>query len=316
MKRIILKSKKNSWKKSTFEGYFILAILLAAAGPFFYSSYLNANSTPDGMGLTSSEERFVNKRVAEYCESGIVEKAEPTLIVQPLELQVPVLVYHSVTDKGQPSLDLIRPLLFRQQIKLLKESGYQSVSVDQLTNYMNGRGALPSKPVIVTFDDGWKDNFESAKYLKELDFGATFYIISNAFADPQYMSEQDIISLSQNPKFEIGSHSHTHFMKWESKLNTLPLCTMATEMLTSKLILERLTKKPITSIAWPFNYYTKEAVFVASKLGYTSTMLIDPMTTNALGNSPLFMNRLVVDGSCGIAEFQEMLNTKVTKECS
>lgn len=293
--------------------WFIAA--LAIAGPL---PVLLANSQKglfEGSELTRVDKQYAAQRATKLCQHP-VEKALPTPPNNQAEVPVPVLLYHRITTADSPSREVTRPELFRAHMKWLKDEGYTTLSVKQLTNYMSGNAQIPAKPIVVTFDDGWKDNLEAVKILEEYQQKATFYIISGFFANKKYLSEEDVVKIADNANFEIGSHTHTHFIAWESKIQSLDLCTVAVEMAASKRILERLIRKPVQSIAWPYGHHSDEAVKVASQLGYTSTMMVNRDSFNRPGNSALHTRRLNIDGTCTLFEFKEMLRTGHLKECS
>lgn len=281
------------------------------------STFKDSASSYDGLEpteLSPADKRLVIKQTAKFCQEAVPPATQP--FIQPGSA-VPVLVfaYHRVTlDK--PSHVTISPALFEAQVKLLHELGYTTITISQLTDYMNGKIKLPKKTVALTFDDGWKDNVEAAQVLAKYDMAGTFYIISGFFTSPKYVNEQDVKNLSSNPKFEIGAHSHTHFKKWEGKLAELDLCTMAKEIAASKVVLERLIKREVPSLAWPYGHSTTQAVRVAEQLGFKSTTHVNRDGRNLPGQSPLFIRRLNIDGSCSIEVFKEMLNTGDLKECS
>jgi len=297
---------------------FVLAIFLAVIGlPMLFSMHHNAYAAPEPKELSRSEMQYVNERIAPYCQSpGEVKPAEFTMANPPTSPEVPVFIYHRVTERDPPSHEVIHPMAFKEQMQYLKDHGYNTITTQQLVDYMSRGLPVPPKSVVLTFDDGWKDMEKVGKWLKDdYDFAATFYIISGFFENKAYVDEEDVQELAKNPKFEIGSHTHTHFVKYEGKINQLELCTMAGEMVSSKHILERVTGKPVKSIAWPYGYNTKEAISVAGQLGYTSTALVYRDAKNQQGNSPLFIRRMNIDGTCPITAFREMLETHQLKEC-
>ena len=306
--------------KTTTTLLFALAIFTAASAPFVISSYSvpNTYGAPRIVELTRTEKQFVNEKVFEYCQAQVVKQALPTTPTDPSAKSIPVILYHRITEKDAPSHEVTRPNLFRSHLMWLKQEGYTTVTVAQLTDYMKGaaQAPLPEKPIVITFDDGWKDNIEAAKTLEEFGFGATFYVVSGFFGNKLYFSRDELIALSKNPKFEIGSHTHSHFVKWEATLQQLDLCTMASEAVASKRIIEQIIKKPVKSVAWPYGYNTPEAVYVAEQIGYTSTMMVNADTFNQPGHSPLFTRRLNVDGTCPLSDFKQMIKTQKLKECS
>lgn len=297
--------------------FFLAAIGIATAAPFLLGHGKGGYVAPVVADFSRTDLQWVNERVAPYCQPVSTQKAIYTQPTDPSAVNVPVFIYHRITDDDKPSHEITRPEMFRQQMRWLKDNGYNTITVSQLTEYMNGQPVtLPPKPVAVTFDDGWKDNLEAFKFLKELDYGATMFVISGFFESEMYVTEQETKAVADTPKFEIGSHSHTHFTKFETQIDKLDLCTMATEMAGSRRILERVTGKPVRSIAWPYGHNTHEAVYVAGKLGYTSTLMVNDHSENRPGQSPLFISRMNIDGNCGLAEFKSMAETGKLKECS
>lgn len=297
-------------------GLFLAAVIItlsASIGSAFKETSPYGSFEP--IGLSAADKRWLTQQTAKFCQ-GAVQPATQPFIRPGADAPVTVLAYHRVTSVDAPSHVVISPTLFEEQVKLLHELGYTTITVSQLTDYMNGGNKLPEKTVVLSFDDGWKDNFEAAKVLAKYDMAATFYIISGFFDNPTYMNEQEIKDLSSNPKFEIGAHTHTHFKKWEGNLETLDLCTMANEVAASKLVLERLIKKEVPSLAWPYGHSTTQAVTVAEQLGFKSTVHVNRDSRNLPGQSPLFIRRLNIDGSCSLEVFKEMLDTGNVKECS
>jgi peptidoglycan/xylan/chitin deacetylase (PgdA/CDA1 family) len=295
---------------------FAAGTVLAVGGPYILlqtraattSSYQVPEPLP--LNFTSAQQTIINE-----CKSN-VSPAQPTEATQPRGMEVPVILYHRVTEEDKPSHEVIRPLLFRQDMDVLKADGYTTVSIAQLTDYMNGKGTMPAKPVVITFDDGWKSSLDAAEYLKRINFGATFFIITGFFDAPRYVDKKELLKLAENPKFEIGSHTHTHFIKNERDLSKLDLCTMAREIVGSKGELETLLQKPVTAFAWPYGYNTVQAIQIAKDAGYTSTMLVNRDANNAPGNSPYFTRRMNIDGNCSLEDFHKMVDTRVLKECS
>ena len=88
-------------------------------------------------------------------------------------VDVPVLMYHSIGYTENNSY-VVTPEKFKHQMELLKENGYTTVTFDELVNYVETGAKLPEKPIAVTFDDGYLDNYQYAyPILKELGMKAT-----------------------------------------------------------------------------------------------------------------------------------------------
>jgi peptidoglycan/xylan/chitin deacetylase (PgdA/CDA1 family) len=132
-------------------------------------------------------------------------------------LEVPILMYHYISeppenaDKYRSDLST-SPALFREQMAYLADNGYETVDLYDLTLAIVDKGQLPAKPVILTFDDGYQDNYQNAfPVLRELGFRATFFVATE-FIDqnnPDYMSWAMIEEMAA-AGMRIEPHSKTH----------------------------------------------------------------------------------------------------------
>jgi peptidoglycan/xylan/chitin deacetylase (PgdA/CDA1 family) len=132
-------------------------------------------------------------------------------------VRVPILMYHyiSVPPEGENKyrIDLsVTPENFREQMQYLADNGYTPVDLYDISLAIARKQELPEKPVAITFDDGYRDNYENAfPVLQELGFKATFFVITG-FIDqenPQYMSWEMVEELSR-AGMRIESHSVSH----------------------------------------------------------------------------------------------------------
>ena len=111
------------------------------------------------------------------------QKTEPTSSVPPAKevkmvhpTGIPVLMYHKVGDDKDNDA-VIREDLFREQMKFLKDNGYNPLTMDQLYDYVVNGAAVPEKPVVLTFDDGYADTYSIVyPIMKEYGFPATVFI--------------------------------------------------------------------------------------------------------------------------------------------
>ncbi|MCP5099997.1 MAG: polysaccharide deacetylase family protein [Chloroflexi bacterium] len=127
---------------------------------------------------------------------------------------VPILLYHHVGEAApgmdaQLSVDLNH---FREQIAYLYANGYNAISFDTLVSAMDNNEALPSKPVIITFDNGYVDNYENAfPILQDAGFTTTFFI-TTSFVNAglaEYMSWEMLTEMVAAGMI-LESHSHTN----------------------------------------------------------------------------------------------------------
>lgn len=95
-------------------------------------------------------------------------------------IDLPVLMYHSVNSKESRAGDyVITPAAFRQDLEWLKQNGYHTVVIQDLLNYVDQGTPLPEKPVMITFDDGYYNNYLNVfPILREMDMKAVISIIA------------------------------------------------------------------------------------------------------------------------------------------
>ena len=124
---------------------------------------------------------------------------------------VPVLNYHQVEQKNGNPLTLW-PDQFEAQMAYLAEEGYTTITIDEMMDALEHGTPLPEKPVIITFDDGYADNYEYAyPILKKYGFKATIFLIydfTNAY--PNYLTWEQIDEMKQSGLIRFESHTMTH----------------------------------------------------------------------------------------------------------
>jgi len=93
---------------------------------------------------------------------------------------------------------------------LLTQKGYATISIEDLVSAFEGTRQLPPKPIILTFDDGYKDNFEYAyPILKKYSFQGTFFIVTGLVGTKGYLTWDDIGEMAKGGMF-IEAHGSTH----------------------------------------------------------------------------------------------------------
>lgn len=209
--------------------------------------------------------------------------------------QVPILCYHQVRNwkptDGKVGKDYIVEIQnFKDQIKMLADSGYHSILPDQLYAYLNTGAPLPPKPIMFTFDDTDMDQFTvAAPTLKKYGYKAVYFIMTvsigkkGKFVD--YMTKEQIKQLSDEGNV-IGSHTYDHknFKKyqgkdWEEQLDKP----------TKKL--EEITGKKMTEFAYPFGLWNAEGIPELKKRGFRMAFSLADKRDQ---NDPLFTIRRII----------------------
>lgn len=269
--------------------------LLAAAAIFTAScqskSQTNTDNTDvkDTLTQTSSKEEV---QAAKIDVSKIKVADAKTILARK---QVPILCYHQVRNwkptDGKVGKDYIVEIQnFKDQVKMLADSGYHSILPDQLYAYLNTGAPLPSKPIMFTFDDTDMDQFTiAAPTLKKYGFKAVYFIMTvsigrkGKFVD--YMTKEQIKQLSDDGNV-IGSHTYDHknFKKyqgkdWEEQLDKP----------TKKL--EEITGKKMTEFAYPFGLWNAEGFPELKKRGFRMAFSLADKRDQ---NYPLYTVRRII----------------------
>ncbi|MBP2641982.1 MAG: polysaccharide deacetylase [Firmicutes bacterium] len=178
--------------------------------------------------------------------------------------QIPVLLYHRVGKTTDPLT--VTPGRFERDLRQLKEAGYSTIDLRQFERFLADRDTeLPAKPLLITFDDGYRDNYENAfPLLSKYQMEAAFFIIAGMLGEPERVSAADIREMAQHG-MTIGSHTVTH-----RPLGELSVKEMRTEMYQSRRILENALGMPVASIAYPRGSYSNDTIDMADDFGYSS----------------------------------------------
>jgi peptidoglycan/xylan/chitin deacetylase (PgdA/CDA1 family) len=192
---------------------------------------------------------------------------------------VPVLVYHSVARHHagqtgeQRELD-VDTSSFRQQMDYLEEHQHPVVPFDQLIDQLQGKIALPAGAVVITFDDGWLDQYEFAfPILQQHHFTATFFIYTNAIGNGQAFMTWDELRQLQQAGMTIGAHSRTH-----PKL-TAPNVSLNDEIAGSRADIQRNLGVSPDLFAYPYGLWDRRVVAAVQAAGFRAA--------RGLGDGPM-----------------------------
>ena len=160
-----------------------------------------------------------------------------------------ILCYHKVNDQDRCYTTVSRAQ-FELQMEHLASGGYQSVKLSDLLN-----GSLKLPTIAITFDDGFRDNYEVAfPIMKKHGLTATIFLIAEKIGTGGYLSKPQILEMAE-AGFEFGSHTMTH-----PELPTLSFEEKRAEVCESKQWLERELGIPIHYFCYPKGLYDEDAV--------------------------------------------------------
>jgi len=187
--------------------------------------------------------------------------------------RIPVLLYHSVDDSG--SVISISPQEFKAQMRYLRRSGYETISLNEYLNYVVGFGKPAGKRVVITFDDGFKNNYSEAfPVLKEYGFTATIFISTDlAGQKSSWERDESIPELSMLTWDEVKEMSD-YGIKFESHtcshcyLSQLSENEARDELLRSKSTIEEKTGRQVEFFCHPYGDWSEQTKRLARECGY------------------------------------------------
>jgi peptidoglycan/xylan/chitin deacetylase (PgdA/CDA1 family) len=186
-------------------------------------------------------------------------------------VKVPVLVYHSIRphtpgeSKEQDMYD-ITPELFESELVFIRDNGYTTITfADVIAHFDNGT-PLPEKPIILSFDDGWRNQYAYAfPLLKRYGMKGTFFVFTNPLMhhNVRWVSWNEVREMD-SAGMEIAGHTHTH--PFLTKLTTDE--ELDKEISASKKFIEEEIGHPITVFAYPFGEKNPQVERVVVHAGY------------------------------------------------
>lgn len=225
--------------------------------------------------------------------------------------RVPVLMYHSVTDRPTPGTrpHAVRPGDFAEQMAILKEGGFTPLTFAGLAEALHGGTALPARPVVITFDDGYADfHDEALPVLDRFGFPATLFLTSgwvrDAGADAAGRPLDATLAWSQAREaadhgVEVAGHSHSH-----PQLDQIRTADLREELRRNKALLEDRLGRPVTTMAYPFGYSSARVREEVRRAGYRAACAVN----NALASGRhdiLAVPRLTVGRTTTLSRFRK-----------
>lgn len=263
-------------------GAFICPILFTAC-----------QSSSGETSLSATTKTTSSLSVATAPETDTLKPADAATILAKKE--APVLCYHQIrewlpSDGKRAKDDIISPAKFKEHVKMLADSGYQSILPDQLYDYLLYGKALPEKPIMFTFDDTDLDQFTVAyPTLKQYGFKGVYFIMTVAIGKKgriAYMNAAQIKELSDQGNV-IASHTYDH--KNFAKFNDEDWKTQIDEP-TQKL--EKITGKKVEYFAYPYGVYKSSLLPKLKEHGFKAAFIL---STKRDENYPLYTIRRIID---------------------
>lgn len=232
----------------------------------------------------------------------------PTAFPVPAELHVPILMYHYVSvlpsnaDSLRRGLTVV-PEMFEAQLQYLTEQGYTTVTLQDLYDALSVGKPLPEKPIVLTFDDGYKDAYTDVlPLLQKYGFVGEFFILATPphFESPDYMTWAEIAKMAK-AGMSMQGHGRDHY-----DLRNRSYDFLVNQILGIKEAVEAHTEQSVTFFCYPAGKYDRSVLAVVESAGYLGGVTTEWGTTERLDNR-FTWPRIRVHGAWSLEKFIDVL---------
>ncbi|MBP1763092.1 MAG: icaB [Firmicutes bacterium] len=183
-------------------------------------------------------------------------------------VDVPILNYHKV-DTLHHALSVL-PENFEQQMAYLHDNGYHTITPDQLMAYLKYGNPLPENPVMITFDDGYLDNYANAfPSMKKYGFTGTIFLVTGKIGQDQRFMNWEQVREMQRAGFVFGSHTVNHVA-----LSKIDSAQLEAELTESREEMERQLGQKPRYFAYPTGAYNLQIEQAVRQTGYRAAFTV------------------------------------------
>ena len=221
---------------------------------------------------------------------------------------VPILMYHyistspSATDKIRIGLS-VTPEMFEAQVKLLADNGFTTISLFDLYSQLATGQALPANPIVLTFDDGYIDNYQNAfPILKKHGQTGTFFVLTGPadVKDPAYLS-WDMITEMSRAGMDLQLHAKDHVDLRQRRYEDL-----IWQIIGGRQSIEGHTGRPVVFIAYPSGKYDDAVLKFLAGNNFWGAVTTESGRTHSLTDA-LTWTRIRIAGQLRLTDFARLL---------
>ena len=236
---------------------------------------------------------------------------------------IPVLMYHILLD-GRNDVISVDPDRFREHMEAIRAAGYTTITDYELADHLIDEKPLPDKPILITFDDGYKSTYtEAFPILKDLGMKATVNVIaSRIFESPStlHTAEYEKITWPEARLMQgtVTIQGHTwdshhkkmnylnenkgvvagrlaHGLETESQANFEK--RVLEDFLLCKETIEDKMGYEVVSLAYPYGQYSADTMLLAQQAGYKLAFTVQSGLVNSGTANPFELNRITANGA-------------------
>ena len=213
----------------------------------------------------------------------------------------PILEYHTVTKTPTRDSEIynVPPDDFSAQLDYLQQNGYTTMTLQDFMRVLKGKQQLPAKPIVLTFDDGYADNFtEMLPILEAHNMTAVIYVITNKIGQEGYLNLEQLKEM-QKRGLEIGSHTADHI-----PIDTVSAHILNNQIHGSKQFLDWSGLETIYTFSYPNGAVSDKLIDYLKKENFLNAVTGEPGLNN-LETDPFKLKRIHIrQPRLGITEFK------------
>lgn len=226
---------------------------------------------------------------------------------------VPILMYHYISAVPDASDRLryglsVPPEAFEAQLQMLREQGFTTITLWDLYEYLAVGQQLPDRPIILTFDDGYLDNYtEAFPLLQKYGMVGTFFVLTGRAddGDPGYLSWDMITEMSQ-AGMDLQLHLRDHLDMRNRSYDWLVF-----QVIGGRQSIEGHTGKPVIFMAYPSGKYDANVLRFLDSANFWAAVTTANGAKHTLNNA-LTWDRLRIAGQMSLRDFTRLLNLNTT----
>lgn len=249
--------------------FFISTIISLIIGILFFLSVLKFNNL-------NSKLSYDNINVNNIVSSNIeLQKASHYISKSISDTYIPILMYHSISDRDPSNTLLVSPSQFDNEMAWLNDNGFTSLSLEELY-YSLTTGNVPEKPVVITFDDGYDDNYINAyPILQKYGLIGNFFVITDYMGTEPGFMNIDMLKEMHSNGMVIESHTSNH-----KELKNLSDEAKISSLKNAQSFLKDNLNIDSKFLCYPVGRYDESTKNIVSSLGIKLAVTTEPGLAN------------------------------------
>lgn len=263
----------------------------------YFAGILKGVSSLNGQQLI--DDYFIHFKTVSKNGDGFFEKRKA---------DVPVLMFHNVGNVSFFDTKLtkrfkISPENLEKLLKFVSQK-YQTVSMEELYDYLTNGVKLPENPIVLTFDDGWSGVFKFAfPLLKKYKLKFSSYLISSYIdKNPDYLKKEEVFDMLNSGLMELGNHTKSHAL-----LGFVSRDVLKKEINGAQDDFEQMFGVRPLTFAYPGGSYNKNVIDEVDGAGFHTAVTVKQGKTQS-EDELLLLKRIEVEGTDSVKDLERKLN--------